>query len=78
MADSVRSSVDESHLLELDDIITSSLLKAILPIDVILETRNTMMPTYFTNSSHWRSLLIIGQSQVQRNGLLFQASAFII
>jgi hypothetical protein len=63
----------ESHVLR-DEVKSNSLLNAILPIDVILETQNTMMATHFSKSPYWQSLLIIGQSQVQRNGLLFQAS----
>ena len=53
---------------------SSSLLKQILPINVSLESQNTLMATHFTKSPYWQSLLIIGQSKVQRNGLLFQAS----
>ncbi|EFX79553.1 hypothetical protein DAPPUDRAFT_304438 [Daphnia pulex] len=63
----------ESHVLR-DEVRSNSLLNAILPIDVILETQNTMMATHFSKSPYWQSLLIIGQSQVQRNGLLFQAA----
>lgn len=63
----------ESHVLR-GEVKSNSLLNAILPIDVILETHNTMMATHFSKSPYWQSLLIIGQSQVQRNGLLFQAS----
>lgn len=59
----------------IEEIFSSSLLRAILPICPIDGTKNLMMATEFTNSKNWQSLLIIGQSQVQRNGLLFQVSA---
>lgn len=58
----------------LDAILSNSLLRAILPICVINDTKNTMMPTDFVKSSYWSSLLIVGQSQIQRNGLLFQVA----
>jgi hypothetical protein len=65
---------EEPRVLDENEVKSISLLKAILPINVILETQNTMMATSFSKSPYWQSLLIIGQSQVQRNGLLFQAS----
>jgi hypothetical protein len=64
---------EESRVLR-DEVKSNSLLKAILPIDLILETQNNMMATYFSQSPYWNSMLIVGQTQVQRNGLLFQAS----
>lgn len=66
----------ESHELTVTrtEIKSNSLLGAILPMNVVLQIPNNMMATKFATSDHWRSLLIIGQSQVQRNGLLFQAS----
>lgn len=64
----------ESHGMKRTEIKPNSLLGAILPVSGVLEIQNDMMATYFVASNHWRSLLIIGQSQVQRNGLLFQAS----
>lgn len=67
----------ESHEMKRTEIKPNSLLGAILPVSGVcgvLEIQNDMMATYFVASNHWRSLLIIGQSQVQRNGLLFQAS----
>ena len=65
---------DEEPRVLGDEVKSFSLLKAILPINVILETQNTVMATHFSKSPYWQSLLMIGQSQVQRNGLLFQAS----
>ncbi|KAK4010162.1 hypothetical protein OUZ56_019309 [Daphnia magna] len=64
----------ESHEMKRTEIKPNSLLGAILPVSGVLEIQNDMMATYFVASNHWRSLLIIGQSQVQRNGLLFQAA----
>lgn len=50
----------------------TSLLKYILPIDIDFEFENRLMPTEFSKSLFWRSLYIVGPSQIQRLGLLFQ------
>ncbi len=70
-------SADETRVLKLNDIISNSLLGAMLPVNVNLEIKNNLMPTNFATSTHWRSLLVVGQSQVQRSGLLFQVYALV-
>lgn len=50
----------------------NTLITSMLPVDVHLQFQTYLLPTHFSRSSHWQSLLLIGQNQVQRNGLLFQ------
>lgn len=57
-----------------DFCITNSLLKSMLPIGEQVDVKPLLMATDFFNTSTWRSLVMVGQNQVQRNGLLFQAS----
>ncbi len=47
-----------------------------LPLHKDVTTENSLMPTEFSKSIMWRSLIIIGQSQVQKNGLLFQVTIY--
>lgn len=68
MADEVKT----NNVSSLDVTENNTLLKAIFPIDVSLKVKNTIMATSFAKSTHWQSLLLISQSQVQKNGLLFQ------
>ena len=50
----------------------SSLIASMLPVNFHLEFQICLLPTQFSLSPHWQSLLLAGQNQIQRNGLLFQ------
>jgi len=51
-----------------------SLIKTMLPVDTDLEFPTSLLSTRFSQSLLWQSMLLIGQNQIQRNGLLFQAA----
>lgn len=64
--------VDEVEILSPN--VVNTLITSMLPVNVHLEFQTHLLPTRFSQSSHWQSLLLIGQNQVQRNGLLFQVA----
>ena len=55
-----------------------SLIKTMLPVDTDLEFPTSLLSTRFSQSLLWQSMLLIGQNQIQRNGLLFQVSIFFL
>ena len=69
-----------NHKIKEEALENGTLMKAMLPIGDECKVDSSLLPTKFfsTSTNYWRSLVIVGQNQVQRNGLLFQASSSCI